>query len=101
MSNISTLIEWQWYDFTPTNLTRVPSAAGVYALGINDSVIYYGGSDDLNRRLHDHYYTSDSCISHASQFAFIRQNDWESLEWEKLVGFIAQTGDLPPCNDRL
>ena len=90
-----------WYDFTLVNLQYVPFGSGIYWLGRNNVTIYIGSSDNLYRRLHEHYHTNDSCIAQANQFAIEPCSDYLQRERLTLQAFRNQYGRLPQCNDRI
>ena len=46
-----------WSDFYPMNqesINKVPKTSGVYQLNSDSGVLYFGQSDNLNRRLEGH-----------------------------------------------
>ena len=90
---------WTWYDFTQTNLSRVPHQSGVYCLGVNKEIIYIGSSNNLSGRLTDHYSSADPCISRAKQFAIEPCNNYSERERQRLQDYLAKHGRLPDCND--
>ncbi len=92
---------WTWYQFTKSNLDKVPQTSGVYCLGINDKIIYIGSSVNLHERLTDHYHTTDPCIKQATQFAIETCSNYRERERELLQWFRSEYGRLPRCNDRI
>jgi len=96
-----TLETWTWYNFTMGNLNLVPQTSGVYCLGVNSKIIYIGSSNNLNERLKDHYYSNDSCIRQAKQFAIEPCNNFREREKQRLREYLARHGKLPACNDKI
>ena len=92
---------WIWYQFTQSNLATVPTVSGIYCLGVNNGIIYIGSSHDLHERLTEHYYSTDTCIQKAGQFAIEPCSNYLERERERLQAFRAEHGRLPECNDRL
>ena len=90
-----------WYPFTPSNLAHVPTASGVYWLGVNDRVIYIGNASNLNQRLRDHYNTNDPCIRKATQFAIDMCSNYRERERQLLQAYRLKHGRLPECNDQI
>ena len=90
-----------WYAFTLNNIAHVPSASGVYWLGLNNRVIYIGSSSDLHGRLSDHYGSNDPCIRKANQFAIDICSNYRERERQLLQAYLSKYGHLPECNDRI
>ena len=90
---------WTWYPFNQSNLASVPQASGVYALGINDNIIYIGSSVNLHDRLTSHYHTDDPCIARARQFAIEPCSNYREIERQRLRKYLSEHRRLPDCND--
>jgi len=92
-----------WSDFYPLNqesINKVPKTSGVYQLNSDSGVLYFGQSDNLNRRLEEHLNSSDSCIQRATNFCHQKSDDPEGLESRLLKNYRAKhDGESPPCND--
>lgn len=99
--SVNTLGTWAWCDFTLGNLALVPETSGVYCLGVNNGIIYIGSSGNLKERLTEHYYTTDSCIKQATQFAIEPCTNYRERERQRLLEYQAEYGRLPRCNDRI
>nr|MBC8361655.1 GIY-YIG nuclease family protein [Candidatus Desulfatibia profunda] len=82
-------------------MNRVPQTSGVYCLGVNSSIIYIGSSNNLHERLTDHYYSNDSCIQQAKQFAIEPCSNYREREKQRLRDYLARHGRLPVCNDQI
>ncbi len=90
----------QWFYFTRDSITaNAPNASGVYALFKDGQWIYFGESNDIQRRLLEHLTQAGTCILQNAPTGFqfelvvadqrvVRQNHW-----------IA--GNATPCNQRL
>lgn len=96
---MKSLQNWVWYDFTSTNLDKVPQTPGVYCLGNKNGIIYIGSSKDLRDRLMDHYYSNDPCIQKARQFAIEPCANYVQEERSRLRRYLIKHGRLPDCND--
>lgn len=100
-SRLTGLKTWTWYDFTLSNINLVPTDSGVYCLGVNNEIIYIGSSGNLNVRLRDHYYSTDPCISRATQFAIEICTNYLEKERQRLRNYLAEHERLPDCNDMI
>ena len=67
-----------WAAFIEDTITQVPRTAGVYGLAATKGTFYYGTTDDLPRRLWEHYNSDDPCIKQTTVFRYESQS-WESL----------------------
>jgi hypothetical protein len=91
------------YPFTTSNVDSSPDEPGVYALLVNDGVIYYGESHDgtIRERLQRHFTGKEgACTAQATHYKREVCDDPEAREEELLVAFKARNGKLPKCNSR-
>jgi len=89
-----------WYSMNEDGVSSAPKSGGVYQLNSKSNTLYFGQTDNLNRRLGEHLASSDTCIQKATKFAYQTTDDPEGLEEKILKKYKSDNGDLPPCNDQ-
>jgi len=94
-------MDWSdWYKMNKEDIDKIPEKSGVYQLNADIETLYFGQTDNLNRRLGEHLNSSDSCIKKATKFAYQQTNDPEGLEKSLLETYKDKNnGKTPPCND--
>ncbi len=92
-----------WSDWMPFNregINRVSQVAGVYEFVMGKDLLYFGQTNDLNRRLLEHLNGNDVCINRATHFRVMASNDPKKIETNFLNDYRnAHDGNSPPCND--
>ena len=87
--------------FVPYYLAFVTQSPGVYALWDGEELIYYGGTDDLHRRLLEHKSGEEG---EGTQQAGLYQTeycqDYRERAKQLLTEFLATNGKLPRCNQK-
>ena len=92
------------YDFTASNVKKIPKKAGVYFLFCDSKLIYIGGSDgtrtsNIQSRLLAHLNGNDRCILAADKFSHKVSARGKDLEQKLLKQYKQDYGQLPRCND--
>jgi len=89
-----------WMPFNQEGINLVKQVAGVYEFAMGKELLYFGQSNDLNRRLMEHLNGDNSCIHRATHFRIMASNDPERTETDFLNDYRnAHDGNSPPCND--
>jgi excinuclease UvrABC nuclease subunit len=82
-----------------------PEAKGVYGLYDDkdkNTVLYYGQSENLKRRLLEHFRGQNtSCTQSAKYFNFEVTKDANETERGLLIGYQVVHGKLPRCNEQI
>ena len=94
-------ISTQAYWFTEDGIRNAPQAQGVYALYRNKDVIYYGSSENIQRRLRQHLQGHDGPCTQSAEYFNAEVTAYPlRREKELLDEYEAVHGRLPLCNDR-
>ncbi len=89
-----------WLAFVPDEIKKVPDRKGVYQLGTLDEVLYIGQSENLRRRLSEHFDSTDSCVKKTTIFRYYETPYPRSEEEELLKQYKSVHGRLPKCNEQ-
>lgn len=92
------------YPFTAQNVNNAPATAGVYALFINNVLIYIGRAlgvtTTIRSRLQCHYCGSEGpCTQAATHYMRESCSNPATREKELLDEYLRLYGRLPKCNE--
>lgn len=94
-------IPGRWTRLGPWAMNSLPKGPGVYELAsVQFQTIFFGSSDNLDLRLHQHLYARDPCLSRAWHFRYEEHPAPQERLRELLEEYQQEHGQLPDCQAR-
>ena len=94
-------ITTQVYWFTDDEIQNAPQAQGVYALYRSKDVIYYGSSDNVQRRLRQHKNGDDGQCTQSAEYYNVELTSYPLVREKQLLDEYERVNRrLPLCNER-
>lgn len=88
----------RWTRLGEWTMNNLPKEPGVYELAnVTQQVIFLGGCQNLDLRLHQHLYSKDPCLSRAWHFKLEASVEPEKRLNELLDEYQKEHGKLPDC----